>query len=54
MEHYLVYFVDSEGDSYNKGIFSYYFQAHEFVQSFDFLENKNDNCPNIKWAVIEK
>ena len=53
MEHYLVYFVDSEGKTYNKGIFSYYFEAHEFIESFD-LKNAKDNCSNIKWAVIEK
>lgn len=53
MEHYLVYFVDLEGFSYNKGVFSYYFEAHEFIENFD-LNSFRENCANIKWAVIEK
>ena len=53
MEHHLVYFVDSEGFFYNKGIFSHYFEAHEFIENFD-LNSFGTNSANIRWAVIEK
>jgi len=53
MEHYLVFFVDSKGFFYNKGIFSHYFEAHEFIENFD-LNSFGKNSANIRWAVIEK